>query len=503
MKHKAGLFIGLLWSCSLFAQQPSATLDQGNVRFHVQNTGVLFQENGAPGFEVPKGSGIHSILSSSLWVGGLDSAGNIRLSIATYDTSGRDFIPGPLDKTTVQPDDSSYWNYTWKVDSTEIANHQTLYNNTGYVAPWAITNWPGSNKRPGNYNQVLAPFFDINTNTIYEPELGEVPHISGTEAAYVIFNDQRTHQLSSGNGMGLEILCMVYTVPELPEVVFAKYRIINRSSRIYDSVYAGIFTDFLLGNPMDNFTGSDSVRNSYFCYNALPHDSNGYEDMPPVMGVKFLSAKMNKCIGFSWDENDPQGWPQTNNDYYSYLKALWKDGSEMTDPNSLQKSYLYEGDPCTGAGWTEYGSAGVLPGRRNMLGSSGPYSLKQGEAIFLDLAYIFTQKKSKISENVCAFNTDADAVQSYWDSNLSSLTRASEKNSLKVYPNPSSGTIHWELPAGIETVSIQLVNMKGQVISIEERDNSYKAQNLPTGIYLLRITDLQGNLYQSKVVLTK
>lgn len=499
MKHKAGFFIGLLWSCAVFAQQPSASLEQGNVRFHVQNAGVLFQNNGNPGFEVPKGSGVHSILSSSFWVGGKDSLGNTYVSIATYDTSGRDFIPGPLDRTTAQPDDSSYWNFAWHVDSTAIANHQTLYNNTGYTAPWAIRNWPGSNKRPGNYNPVLAPFFDINNNFIYEPELGEIPQISGTEAAYIIYNDQRTHQVSGSNAMGLEVLCMVYTVPEMPDVVFVKYRIINRMPKTYEGVFAGVFTDFMLGKPDDNYTSSDSLRSTYYCYNALPFDSNGYEDKPPVMGVKFLSTKMSRCIGFDYDPNSPQGWPQKKEDYYNYLNATWKDGSGLMDPNSPQTSFLYLGNPCNGSGWTEYGSAGIIPGRRNMLGSVGPFTLKQGEVVSLDLAYIFTQDKSDLQENVCSFHQDADDVQAYWDAKLSSTAIKPSKQGLKVYPNPARTRVFWDFPEGIVVQQIDLINMQGSRIALDPTSTSLEVGGLEAGIYLIQARDALGQVYQAKV----
>lgn len=501
MKRKAGFFLGFLCSMVLFAQQPAATLEQGNIRFVVRNNGVLFQQNGAPAFEVPKGSGIHALLSSGLWIGGLDSSGGIRLSIATYDTSGRDFLSGPLDLTTLAPDDSTFWNYTWHVDSAQIADHKTLYNNNGYQAPWNIANWPGSNKRPGNYNQVLAPFIDLNNNTIFEPELGEIPHVPGNEAAYFILNDLRPqHQQSGKPGMGLEIYALVYTVAELPNTVFVRYRIVNRSYSQYNGVFAGVYTDFMLGNPNDNYTSTDSLRNTYFCYNGIPYDSSGYLGMPPVMGVKRLNGKLNKTIGFSWDPTNPQGWPETPEDYYGYLNAMWKDSSELMDPNSAQTSFLYQGDPCNGAGWTEYGSSGVVPGRRNMLGSSGPYSLAHGQSISIDMAYIFTQKQSDVLANVCDYYADADAVQAYYDQKLSG-GHEPEKNALRIYPNPASNRLSWDLFESIQITSIQLMDMQGKTIDIPNSALYIDVAELANGIYLLRIADNEGNIYQNKVAI--
>ncbi|MHB1279332.1 MAG: T9SS type A sorting domain-containing protein [Bacteroidia bacterium] len=502
MKRKAGFFCGLFCSLYLLAQQPAATLEKGSVSYVVRNNGVLFQQNGNAAFEIPKGSGVHAILSSGLWIGGLDSSGGIRLSIATYDTSGRDFLPGPIDRSTLLPDDSSYWNYVWHVDSLEIADHKTHYNNNGYQAPWSIANWPGSNTRPGNYNPVLAPFIDLNNNSIYEPQLGEIPFVPGTEAAYFIMNDKRAqHQQSGAQGMGLEIYALVYTVAEMPNTVFVKYRIVNRSYSQYNGVFAGLYTDFMLGNPNDNYTSTDSLRNTYFCYNGLPYDSSGYLGMAPVMGVKRLNGKLNRTIGFNWDPADPQGWPVTPEDYYGYLNAVWKDKTELMDPNSSQTSFLYQGDPCNGAGWTEYGSSGVVPGRRNMLGSSGPYTLAHGQSISLDIAYIFTQKQGDVLANVCDFYTDADAVQLYYDQKLNALDQTPQKLALQVYPNPAQKEIYWNLPEGIVSISIQLFDMQGKARNYSASATAIDVTDLANGIYLLRISDGEGNIYQNKVVI--
>jgi hypothetical protein len=501
MKRKAGFFLGLFCSLALLAQQPALTLEQGNIRYYVRNNGVLFQQNGNAAFEVPKGSGLHAILSSGLWIGGKDSSGGLHLSIATYDTSGRDFLAGPLDRTTLVPDDSIFWNYTWRADSLEIENHLSLYNNVGYQTPWNIANWPGSNKRPGNYNPVLAPFMDFNANAIYEPDSGEIPYVPGREAAYFIMNDKRpVHQQSGANGMGLEIYTTVYTVSELPNAVFVKYRIINRSYSRYDSLFAGIYTDFMLGNPNDNYTSTDSLRNMYFCYNGIPYDSSGYGNMPPVMGVKRLNGKLNKAIGFNWDPSDAAGWPVTPQDYYSYLTGVWKDGTELMDPNSSQTSFLYQGDPCNGAGWTEYGSSGVVPGRRNMLGSIGPVTLAHGERISFDIAYIFTQQQSDVLANVCDFYDDADAVQDYYDQKLSGIDQGPQKYTLRVYPNPAERMLYWDLPDYVTIRNIQLIDMQGKTREIPNTMSGLDVSDFVSGIYLLRIRDVHGNIYQNKVV---
>lgn len=500
---KTVFLLGCLLSLHLSAQQAGEDLEKGNILFHVQNKGVIFQKQGNPAFEVPKGAGIHGILSSGLWIGGKDSSGGLRISVASYDTSsGQDFQPGPIDLSTALPDDAAYWNYVWRVDSAGIESHKTLFNNTGYTAPWGITNWPGTTARPGNYNPVLAPFIDLNGNNRYEPELGEVPFITGNEAAYVIFNDGKVQNRQSGTmGMGVEVYGMVYTDASLPHVVFVKYSIVNRSFSSYDSVFSGIFTDFMLGNAFDNYTSTDTTRKTYFCYNSEAFDSNGYGDAPPIIGVKFLRGRMDKTIGFNYDASHQKGMPASSSDYYHSLKAEWRDGSELMDPISGQKDYLYLGDPCNGSGWTEYGSSGVLPGRRNMLGVIGPQQLNRGDVISIDVAYIFTQKNPNLLDNVCEYYADADAVQQRWNNVLSSVKWLPKQGSMALYPNPASQQVNWSLPENTVIAEIRMISSSGQQTLVEADKPYLNTAEYPNGVYILQITDGLGNVYREKLLI--
>src|SRR4051812_19775567 len=50
-------------------------------------------------YEVPAGSGKHCMFANSIWIGGLDAGGQLRLAANTYKQMGTDFWPGPLDTT--------------------------------------------------------------------------------------------------------------------------------------------------------------------------------------------------------------------------------------------------------------------------------------------------------------------------------------------------------------------------------------------------------------------
>ncbi len=502
MRITTGIFFFCLlggFLSEVSAQQPSQVINGPGIRYTVSNAGVIFQNQGNASFEAPIDSGIQGILSSGLWIAG-KNGGILYLSAACYDSSGRDFQPGPIDRSSGVADDTSYWNYVWTVDSAMIEEHKTLYNNTGYQAPWSIANWPGSNTRPGDYNPILAPFVDLNSNGIYDPSEGEVPYIQGDQATYMIYNDQRsTHQQSGGNAMGVEVYAMVYTDRDMPDVVFVKYRIVNRSQRTYDSVFAGVYTDFLLGKPDDNFISTDSIRHSYFCYNADPYDSGGYADRPAVIGVRFLQDNLNRTIGFNWDREDTYGWPTEAAHYFQYLNARWKDGSTLQDPQSVQSSYYFQGDPCSNVGWTEYGSSGTIPGRRNMLGSSGPGSLAPGDVVALDVAFIFTRKEADVQANVCAFQQDADQVYAYWKNTLSGAAPLPERYSIGVYPNPAGKEL---MISGMDLSQIAWVSVfdsRGkEVLTSSLKEEKLLVADLQAGVYFIRIQTKSGLLYSTR-----
>ncbi len=74
------------------------------------------------------------------------------------------------------------------------------------------------------------------------------------------------------------------------------------------------------------------------------------------------------------------------------------------------------------------------------------------------------------------------------------------KDKLEVYPNPASETVHIE---GIEPSDIQMYNTFGQLVKTAQGTNEIPVADLPEGVYLLRITDVEGRNHISKVAVRK
>src|SRR5690606_20822508 len=83
-------------------------IDLNNVRATIFTSGDMWWtlQASQPRYEIPKGGNRHSLFASSLWIGGIDNGGNLKVAAMTYRQSGNDFWPGPLDTTnaSITPD---------------------------------------------------------------------------------------------------------------------------------------------------------------------------------------------------------------------------------------------------------------------------------------------------------------------------------------------------------------------------------------------------------------
>ncbi len=380
--------------------QPVAfdSLDINNINARINANGNLFWDfNNHPKFDVPKGSGKHTIFNSTLWVGAKDSIDTLHVAAELYEQVGHDFFVGPISNVY----DSAYdakWNKTWKVNKADVDYHKAHWWQTGYMIPASIQNWPANGDISLGQANIIAPFFDNDSDGIYNPGHGDYPLIKGDQAIFYVFNDARNpHTESHGNKLGIEVRGMAYAFAcsedsALWNTIFVNYKICNFSHHRYNDTYIGIFTDTEIGYANDDYIGCDVARGSYYSYNGHNIDGTGqpyaYGSYPPAQSVTFLAGPymdpdgmddpqydqyghqicyagingLNFGNGIIDDErfgltkfiyfnNNAQGAPvyasdpYSAMDYYNYLKGFWKDSTQM----------LYGGNGHSGAG--AYGPA--------------------------------------------------------------------------------------------------------------------------------------------------
>lgn len=402
---------GLLGFGAAQAQTGTATLEGNNLKALFHADGQLFWDGKNAHFEAPKGSGTNTISASSLWIGGLDSKGDLHLSAQTYRESGSDFWPGPLDANgKITPGVSAQYNRIWKVNKLQIDSFRM-----GLSVAQNILDWPQA-----------APYIDTDKNGLYEPMKGDYPDIKGDEMLWWVFNDNlAAHTESDGLALGLEIQASAYTYncnsdDILKNTIFLSYKIINKSTETYKDVYAGLWADFDIGNLFDDYVGSDSTLNTFYAYNADDFDNDtviksksgdyaykGFGKMLPVQSLTYLKGftgdngkemGMSKFIYYN-NEVAPTGNPTLPVQYYNLLRGYWLQQKSLTvgadgyNGTEMPANFAFPGNINNPAEWTEL-SANNKPGDRRGLGTFGPITLSPGETQELTAAFLFTQASS-------------------------------------------------------------------------------------------------------------
>jgi hypothetical protein len=561
-------------------------LDHNNVKARIQASGLQFWSGpiesasyGSTGlFEFPKGSGKMTIFNSSLWIGGMDESNNLHLAAERYRQYGFDYWPGPLsiegsqlniDSTTVIE-----WQKVWKLTKEEIIYHKFHYWEDDYVPIDNIASWPAHGDLNLNQTEYIAPFVDVDGDSKYNPLNGDYPLIRGEQCIYFIINDQREHTESGGDALGLEIHGMAYEFynnesSTLNNTVFFSYKIFNRSSISYHDTYIGLFTDFDIGMSKDDYVGCDVARGAYYGYNGDSIDGNGepesYGNNPPAQGMVILGGPLmdangiddsdGECdesingVGFGDDiaDNERYGmkkflWfsnngnfqsdPEETDDYYSYLKSIWKDGTAMEYGGNGHVSsgaygpaanFMFPGntDPCFWGtngeepygpiDWTET-SAGNVPGDRRGLSVMGPFTFEPGSMERVDIAYVSAFKEgNKTAVETLMEYVDLVKNEYYQDPtyfgyqwlDVNENKIEDIHNKLIVYPNPVTDNLTVVFNGVSSEFNYKITDVMGNTVcsgKLNKNDDFIiDVSKLKIGVYVLMVCE-NNNTYSTKVI---
>lgn len=179
-----------------------------------------------------------------------------------------------------------------------------------------------------------------------------------------------------------------YNKAGLEDAQFIEWKIINRSTdRIWEDTRMGIFVDANIGDPGNEYLGSDTTRKLGYAYVGLPNDGTGtgnsYGQFPPAYGLKIFEGPFDKLTNIDQTfsclikiknsgsslapcEADANGEPMGA---YNFLSGLKKDSTPWINPQTNQiVRYLYPGDPEAGTGWTEF-QGSILNCNRELTGT--------------------------------------------------------------------------------------------------------------------------------------
>lgn len=467
-------------SFTSYAQQAFSELDINNIRARVFATGDLFTPTQTPGFEAPQSSGLSTIYAGNLWVGGIFPDLQLMLAAETHGIDGSDWFNGPLSSdgnAEVSDETEQLYDRVWKANSLDVQTHlayfeliasgaseqeiELLFPN-GYNIPEWILQWPAHGSISNGEAFYLAPFFDSDSNGIYDPTVGDYPIFCGDQCLFFIFNDKgNIHTASQAQPIGLEVHAMIYAFDRpdnaaLNNTIFLKYKMINRSTQTLANTYAALWTDFDIGNPTDDFITTDVRRSALIAYNGDGNDENfsgnlGYGDDLPAQALVILGGPYrdgdemdnqlpddnyssetssygdfgpwnsdgivdNERFGLSGTMTYLSGSGAVNSDpqnaihYYNYMRGKLLNGQNLTfGETSVQLNYVLPGlsDPLyLGSDgvevdeWSEE-SSGNAPGDRKGICSMGPFTLFPGAVHYIDAAYVFARDSDdNTAENV-------------------------------------------------------------------------------------------------------
>lgn len=247
-----------------------------------------------------------------------------------------------------------------------------------------------------------------------------------------------------------------------------RYKLINRGTLSLHQVYVGLFDDFDLGCPNDDYIQCDVGRNLFFVLNGDDVDEDcmghqGYGSPSPAFGVVILKGPLMDAdgtdntdintlpgyngtgfndgntdnerlgmghFGFFANSGGPTGDPYEALQYYRYMRGDWADGTPLTyggsgynpGTDSIPTNFAYPGDSDPlgiGTGgipkpaWTQ-ASAGFVPNDQRGFASMGPFTFEPGDEQEIVVAYVYARPiTSGSNARVEALNERVDTLRAF------------------------------------------------------------------------------------------
>ncbi|MBA3901487.1 MAG: T9SS C-terminal target domain-containing protein, partial [Bacteroidetes bacterium] len=205
----------------------SIDLDINNVRAVIHNGGDMWMNRdiSRAQYEIPKGSGIHTMFAGAIWIGGLDANGQLKLAATRFRSNGDDFWPGALKTKDGSTSLMDCYNQDkhHKMNYFEVEEFRKRYNDSNYKIPSSILNYPAHGLVEKGFAQYLAPFVDVDGDGIYNPQKGDYPafdfnnsldcddKLYGHQSIWWVFNDNgNIHSETGGMPIGIEIQAQAF-----------------------------------------------------------------------------------------------------------------------------------------------------------------------------------------------------------------------------------------------------------------------------------------------------
>ena len=430
---------------------------------------------------IRNGTNINSPLyAGGLWLGGIVND-TIKVAVSEYVS---EYVPGPMDNGTYQPDDPSFKVYKLYSDSLESNP------NSDYL------NWPVDQGAPVNVE-------------------GK-PKMLGDQMLWAVYNDadpaQHTPNSGSTAPLKVEVQHTFWASGDIPTCIFMRYKIFNRGVDTIKSCYLSLWADPDLGGASDDLTGCDSLGNLFFCYNG-DNDDSQYGATPPAIGYKILYGPLvpspedtaifdgrtvadYRNLGMASSMKYVGGADPANyNETYNIMRGLLMNGSDYINPsNGNVTKFMLSGDPISGTGDVDFS-----PGNRLMMGSCGPFTFNPGDSqyVLAKLAIgLGSDRLNSITILKAILNEPYDFPSGVDDENPKLMPERVQLG--QNYPNPfnHATVIDYSIPR-LSHVSITVYDILGREVTtlidagqkagshqIHWNGTDYSGKPVASGIYL-------------------
>ena len=384
-----------------------------------------------------------------------------------------------------------------------------------------------------------APWDDVNEDGVYTPGFDK-PKFIGDETLFYVANDLDTSasQFTYGsNPIGLEFQTTVFgfSREDLKDVVFKKYRVINKSNSDIEDMYFTYFADVDLGSAGDDYEGFDSTYNMAYCFNGDNDDEGYYGTTPPAIGHMIVqgplipatnldsaryenswkvgfknlgltsSGMIMKCGGIFFPSDPNLGVYEGTIQFYNMMKGLNMDGNPIINPITGEATiWPLSGDPVSGVGWFEGDGwpGGPYPQDQRYHAPTGPFNLAAGDTQKIVIAIQIARGTDNIN-SITKLRELAAHVQEFYNTELVEILNTKETIAptgytlFQNYPNPFNPktTIEYEVPEKAN-VTIKIYDILGReiktLVNNEEKvrwkyEVEFDATNIASGVYFYRI----------------
>lgn len=585
----------ILTSQLSFAQIPNCQpgtsqvqIESGQVKTLLLNQGDMFHDPVAKkaSFTWPKNDPFNRslIYSGSLWFGGTElGTSNFLTAVQTNRDSVRNFWPGPIDAANPNGTSNlicSVWNRHFKVDRSHLdAFLSVLQSNTlplaSGIIPEPVLLWPGKGNTwlkalataqgltdLGSFDLDLAPFQDVNSNGIYDPQNGDYPDLGNRSSmVWWVINDIGNQKVCYSDptvmpGIGLEFQVMASTYPGinqqqyLENSIFLDYKIINKGTKTLEDSYLGLFLDFDIANGGDDFLQCHVMKNLAFAFDGdigSVSSANNYGPNAPALAFKVLDAPgplaendgfdnnrngiadeagekkiMAGFTYFNFGSSPINGDPKSISAFTQLLKGKWKNGSDLVyggsglGPVGVTTPFAFPGssdsiglafngtvqNPVLKPKWTENNS-GNSPGDRRGLIRSGPFTFAPGQSVHYATVSL-VGSGGTVQENISHLYNISDSLENFRSTLLTSNAERKIPNvAAIVFPNPASENIR--INGGNDISHIRITDLQGKEIYQDQAYVSFgdiDVRSFSKGVYLVQVLSKSGSS-TLKLVVTK